>query len=118
MRTMDAQSVARVIAAELREYPWRWTQGVYARDAQDEEVEHDSAAAVCWCLHGFIRHVLQLPASGEFTPTAILSAFEQAAVGKSYDPVTSAEVAFVDWQDAKGRTVADIIAVCDLVAAS
>ena|SRR5581483_1468027 len=118
MPTMDAPSVARVIAAVLREHPEQWTRRVFARDAQGRKVDYRSSAAVCWCLHGFIRHVLQLPADGLETPTEILSAFEQAAVGKSYDPRTSEEVAFVAWQDAEERTVADIIAVCDLVVAS
>jgi len=118
MSTMDAPSVARVIAEQLREHPERWTQRVFARNAQGGEVEHDSEEAVCWCLHGFIRQVLQLPAGVVQTPTAILSAFELAAVGKSYDPRTSDGVGFVGWQDAKERTVADIISVCDLVAAA
>ena len=118
MLTMDARDVGRVIAAELREHPERWTQGKFARNAQGLEVDYNSEQATCWCLYGFIRRLLNIP-PGWGTPIDILSAFDQAAVGKPYyGEYISEELAFVGWQDEPGRTVADIIAVCALVVAS
>jgi len=112
----DVQSLAHRIATELRTHPEHWTQGEFARDAQGGKVDYRSPAAVCWCLHGFIRRELAVPIGGS-TASEILSAFEQAAIGKPYIRDVSG-LGFVAWQDEQGRTVADIIAVCDLVAAS
>jgi ApbE superfamily uncharacterized protein (UPF0280 family) len=49
------------------------------------------------------------------TPIVILSAFEKAAVGRSYDPRRADAVAFVARRDSNERTVADVIAVCNRV---
>jgi hypothetical protein len=115
--SIDAQSVARQIAAELREHPERWTQRTYARDSAGAEVAHDHAKAVCWCLHGLIKRALKL-SDGEAVREEIVSAFELAAVGKPFDPRAVDGLTFPSWQDQAERTVADIIAVCDQVAVS
>jgi hypothetical protein len=43
----------REIAAELRQYPERWTQGEWARDANGRRPEFTDNEPVCWCVFGF-----------------------------------------------------------------
>jgi hypothetical protein len=114
--TPDPRSVAQKIAAELREYPARWTQDVFARNSRGDSVAHDSPEAVCWCLHGLIRRALGLPSGRLRTVGAeIISAFDRAAAVAN--PSDREFRGFVAWQDQECRTVGEIIAVCDWVAA-
>lgn len=113
--TLEAQGIARRIAAQLRAHPEHWTQGVPARDAQGTQVAYSSPEAVCWCLQSLIVRELRRSARESFI-LDILSVFEEA-IAKLYSP-DGAKIGHVRWQDQKERTVADIIAVCDLVATS
>lgn len=46
----------------------KWTKGLYARNADDEDVDPCDPTACCWCLIGGLRKVLKV---GENEPNAI-----------------------------------------------
>lgn len=109
-----AKAIARTLARELRRHPQRWTQGAQARTADGRPTDPRAPGCACWCLMGFI--IRESPHEGD-VDDAVLSAFELAAVGAPYTGGPQC-VQFVSWQDRKSRSVLDIIAVCDAVAAA
>lgn len=105
---MGGASVSEVLAAaaDLLEKPGAWTQfgGFFdpanedantGRDESGNGVDGASADAVCWCIFGAIEKVecgLRLPTTGVL----------EQALGK-----TSQQI--VDWNDAPGRTQAEVV---------
>lgn len=96
------QHIAAEIGKELTEHPERWTQDCYARNQKGESCATDSPRAVCWCILGELS--LRAPESyGLWESFARTSGFKD-----------SNELA--EWNDAPGRTVAEVIALCEQVA--
>ena len=112
--TVTPQQVAADIARELRADVSRWTRGWYARDARGRGCQAQDAQAVCWCLRGAIERRV-----GDENPLTdpIFKAFDKA-LGYDHGDDDSFELQFVPWNDDPQRTAADIIALCDKVAAS
>lgn len=107
---MTPQQVAADIAREYREDAARWTQDWYAKDANGEECSSRDPIAVCWCLRGAIER--RVGDWGDETQT--FRAFD-AALG--HEPEEN-HLYLVEWNDEPGRTVAEVIALCEKVAAS
>jgi hypothetical protein len=85
-----------------------WTQRVYARDARDRAVMYDSPAATCWCLNGALASLAWTGPDPELVEAYRL--VRAAAVGDG------AEFPFeksVKWNDAPGRTQAEVLAAFD-----
>lgn len=53
MSPSDALRAARALLAD----PVRWTQGLYARDADDRNVMISDERATKWCIVGALAHV-------------------------------------------------------------
>lgn len=105
------QAVAADIAREYRGDAAKWTQGWYAKTNEGLEVESDHPKAVCWCLRGAIdKRVKHCSAAYN----EVLQAFEEA-LGYAYD---NCSLHFVGWNDTPGRTVGEVIELCDRVVAS
>jgi hypothetical protein len=83
-------------AADLIEPEGKWTQQFYARDASGSRVPEYTANAVCWCASGAI-----LRTAGDWTSTECGAAhrFLVSAVGASIP----------EWNDAPGRTQAEVV---------
>lgn len=107
-----AQEIAADIARDFREDASRWTQRAWSRDANGVGTYEHSEDAVCWCLRGAID--IRLDPDAAAGP--ILSAFDRAL---GYEPEDDDDtLRFVAWNDAPGRTVGEVIALCDKVAQS
>ena len=99
-------------AADHIEQPGGWTQGVFARDKDGDEVGAESTRAVCRCAAG----ALQLVCGGNLIDcdmaTSVLARaiYARAAVEYSddYGPALDT-VAY--WNDAEGRTQAEVVAM-------
>lgn len=91
---------------ELLASPDSWTRGADARNAlgvSDDDYNHEIEPAfvpVCWCISGAAMQVSGLRDGGVFTYLA-----ETLSVGDS--------TAVVDWNDAEGRTHADVLGLLD-----
>lgn len=110
------QQVAADIAREYREDARRWTQLTWARRSFERfanSCNYDSGEAVCWCLRGAVNKRVGLGS----LEMATLEAFD-AALGDPPDDALDGDILCVRWNDAKGRTVEEVIALCDKVAAS
>lgn len=79
----------------------RWTQRVHARDARGRTCDPRSAAAVCWCAVGALCRAKDIPLDIANPALDVLAA------------VIGPGVHVVDWNDAEGRTHADVLAVFD-----
>jgi hypothetical protein len=105
----DSKTMAADIARELRQHPDRWMQrrlvrfrnGLTSND-QDEVSRED---AVCWCLRGHI-----LKRIGPDTRFIEVDEHFRAALGR--------RVFISEWNDAKDRTVAEVIELCERLAAA
>lgn len=96
------QQIAAEIAQELREHPERWTQGVFARDEKGIPCFPNDSKAECWCILGFIHK--SKPKTPDFWPQLCnLCGIENTGH-------------LSKWNDAPGRTVDDVIALCEKVA--
>lgn len=97
---MTPQELAKSIADELRSDPTRWSQGsAVALDKDGRIVRAEDPSAISWCIIGHaLKRNAELP-----------DEFRIQAGEKMIGCV---------WNDAPGRTVADVIALCDKVAAS
>ena len=97
----DTLSVADALerAADLIEPEGAWTQGALYRDALGEPAGAASGKAVCWCAVGALNEV-----RGPFS-----DAFEavEALLPK---PRTFHLRPLSDWNDAPGRTQAEVVA--------
>lgn len=99
---MDIREIARSIADELREKPDHWTKGAYARDADGVPVPLGSARSSCWCVRGHLaKRGLDRYGSPEETAIEKLTGIQ----------------CLVEFNDEPERTVGDIIALCEKVAA-
>jgi hypothetical protein len=97
--TPTTLALARRVRA-LLEAPERWTQMALARTAEGELCEPTDSVAVCWCLLGAFDHVERGDDVGFIR-------FLEKELGGS---VTR-------WNDAPGRTHADVLALLDRVIA-
>lgn len=107
----DPRSVAADIAREYRDAPQKWIQDYMCMDADGEDwMDPGYEGAVCWCLRGAIdKRVPQGAAK-------VYLAFDRAlghniASEKEHDTLH-----FVSWNDRHGRTVDEVIDLCDAVA--
>lgn len=101
---MTPQEIARSIADELREHPEHWTQGAIARTSEGEElVSFMDKRAVYWCLEGLFYKHARGARFREFSKAIDL------AMGRRVIPFL--------YNDNKDRTVTEIIALCNKVAA-
>lgn len=112
------QEVAADIAREFREDASRWTQEEMARDASGSAIDaldepELAEQAVCWCLRGAIDK--RLPHFGGRSGPVYL-AFDRALGHSIKSEAEHDTLEFVKWNDAPGRTVADVIALCERVA--
>ena len=46
-----------IAAKALLSDPTKWTQGVFARNSDGDEVDPDDSTAVCWCATGAVRKI-------------------------------------------------------------
>ena len=113
---LTPQQIAADVAREYREDLRRWTQGHWARDANGYGVGTRDSRAVCWCLRGAIDKRLQ--GSDQPTFDAIYRAFDKAIGCAWEEGRTDNHVHFVAWNDRPGRTVREVIELCEKVAAS
>lgn len=94
-------------AADLLERPGAWTQGDYARDDMglgigdytEEEREKGGFEPVCFCTIGAINH-----ARGRDPDTALWGDLRRPI----WDVLGETNIA--DWNDAPGRTQAEVVA--------
>lgn len=103
----EPKIIAADIAREFREDSKRWTQGHWARTESGERCTENHQKAACWCLRGAIDK--RTPND----PLAVYVAFD-AALGHTLKPGMRLE--FVDWNDEPGRTVGEVIELCEKVA--
>lgn len=84
-----------------------WTQGVLARDATGAEVGYDDDTATCWCVDGAVTLAAD-EGDGRNDPSwsAAWEALKEVAPGDW-------NVALIDWNDAPGRTQAEVLALLD-----
>lgn len=100
------RQIAADIAKELREHPERWFQGALVKFADGASTSTGAGLlrddAVCWCLEGHIcKRVdseVRWVAMGDFRDAAKITG------------------SLNFWNDERGRTVKDVIALCDEVA--
>jgi len=115
----DARTIARDIAKEFRACPSHWTQGVAARSRCGYAAEASSPRAVCWCLKGAIDLRLHDGIPDQFRrQLAVYRAFD-LVLGYPLPPAHMKDYAalhFTTWNDQRGRTVEEVIALCDKVA--
>jgi hypothetical protein len=97
-----AQEVAADIAAELRITASRWTAESNARDACGTHTGVKNSDAVCWCLFG---HILRR--CGDRAESIAYAMQEIAGIPS-----------IVAWNDKPGRTVAEVIDLCEKIAAA
>jgi len=112
---LTPQAVAADIAKEFREDHTRWTQRWYARLSANPlggscGPHHEKA--VCWCLRGAIDKRFPTDVDVE-TLWPIYEAFD-----KALDRTLENRLHFVDWNDDPKRTIGEVIALCEKVAAS
>lgn len=89
--------VAHVLnaAAKTIARPGRWTQGASARDRTGKEVLSRSPKAVCWCALGAIGRAASSLGQSPYVSVREFEAFIESEVS--------------DWNDALGRTQAEVV---------
>jgi hypothetical protein len=93
---VTAEKLLTKVADHFEAHPETWTQGEYARDAEGSPLgDVKDPAAVCWCMEGAIHW---LAPSGEIADEAFWLCMRSV-------PSTVFE-----FNDAPGRTVAEVIA--------
>ena len=102
MTPADIIAGLRLIQQKLRQ---GWCQHVMARDKNGAMCHYLSSDAVCWCIHG-ASQATGVVSQDVFTPIMKLTNSEG-----DYAALTS-------WNDAPGRTQADVIAMLDQAIAS
>lgn len=93
-----AQEVATDIARELRSNPAAWHQGNFNNGSASY-----GHLATAWCLSGHLRK------RGHALGESVYDAFLEH-IGADY--------VVCEWNDTPGRTVEEVIALCDRVAVS
>lgn len=103
MGQQQEKTVAEVLeaAASLIEPEGAWTQGAYYRDANGREIYADRREAACFCALGAIRIAGDYDASGlpDLNPAA-----------QVLEGVLDTGVGIHEWNDAPGRTQAEVVA--------
>ena len=79
-----------------------WTQGTLARDGNGDPVEPTSDAATCWCSLGAAKAVTKQDLSYGLAWSALLAALPESHRGY-----------ISNWNDARGRTQGQVIALFD-----
>ena len=100
---MTPLTLARQVR-ELLAVPERWTQGAPARSAKGRRVPPSSPSAVCWCVAGAIERQGEVTGARMRDELGVLRAMSKAAQQIAWD-----------WNDAPGRTHADVLALLDRV---
>lgn len=120
---IDVRTVALSIAEELKAHPERWTQGVYARDADGKETDNHTGNVQCRCIMGhiFSRFPTMAHCSDEdIRVMRVMQSQFNIVVSAAYTRTDlngfKEPSAIVNFNDTPGRTVAEIIAVCEKVA--
>jgi hypothetical protein len=75
-----------------------WTKGAYARDAENNTIEPNDPAAVCWCLEGAI--------SGPYEAYCIVARVITTALVESTRQPT---LCLINYNDDYAQTVDDVI---------
>jgi hypothetical protein len=84
-------------AAELLESPGAWTQGRWARNADDSGTLGNDPAAVCFCMLGAFQRVTHCAETAAWSAAElILSSMLRCEVP--------------EWNDTEGRTQAEVVA--------
>lgn len=97
---MSIATTLRAIAQELREHPYHWTQGFYAKDSEGGLTS--VTKGVCWCAHGLIKRDFD---SVDLRIRA--SSLLEVAAGVDHIP---------NWNDAPGRTASEVADAFDKAA--
>jgi hypothetical protein len=96
---IEARAIARSIADELRARPDHWMRGaMWRKDGSDRIVTEKEADVLCLMGHIFKR-------CGDRKSAPVVELFERHL---------SRPIA--DWNDARGRTVEQVVALCERVA--
>jgi hypothetical protein len=112
---VSPEAVAADIAREYRENASHWTQGWIARDREGADLWYvKDPSAVCWCLRGAIDKRID-PWTGAIA-FPIYLAFDRALGFNIASEDEHGTLHFVRWNDRPGRTVGDVIALCEAVA--
>ena len=104
---MTAAEILRA-AAELVERPGAWTQGELARCESGQADHFDAPSAACWCAMGAVFHVAQKSCIWDSTVDA------RAALLRQIQPIES----IAGWNDAPGRTAAEVACLMRRAAAT
>jgi hypothetical protein len=108
-RPSDPKAVIADIARELREHPEHWTQNCFACDRLGIDVLSNDPNAVCWCLHGHVQKRIGWPPRNP-------GEYDYAYYGAILRLLADGCCARVTvWNDEIGRTVDDVIALCEMV---
>lgn len=102
---MNVREIAKSIADELMEHPGHWVQGY----GDEEDV------GPCGCIMNLINRQTH-KSSGVYAAYDLRQHFIDA-IPKSSLVLIGGSPSLSLWNDAKGRTVQDVIEVCDRVAA-
>jgi hypothetical protein len=95
-----------LIAARAKiEAPERWTQGAYAKTAKRNKADPNSPRATCWCILGAVAAVT---GDNPNRPDRAISSGLAAAAG-----VDAYNECVIEWNDAPGRTHAEVLAAFD-----
>ena len=105
--TPSTLALARRVRA-LLEAPERWTQGAIACDGDGEMVSAHARTAVCWCMIGAINRCAARARASVDVNLELRRLLEKARGGT--EPLDF-------WNDAPGRTHADVLALLDRVIA-
>jgi len=109
-KRLTPQVVAADIAREFREDARRWTQKACARDGNGYSCDENDSAAVCYCLRGAINKRVSWDNDLNHE---VCQAFD---IALGHEPTETYR--FVAWNDSPGRTVGEVIGLCEKVAAS
>ena len=90
-------------ARELISVPERWTQGHFARDASGNLVNSSNPAAVCWCVYGATMAAARRVGTTTEGAAEADRALEETFGGDDLDI----------WNDAPGRTHAEVLDLFD-----
>ena len=108
MNTVELLQQARDLIAS----PEAWTQGTYARNASGKRTPLAGPDAVCWCVSGALRRIIER-AETDPIPDPLRDLWYETI------PVVN-RIANLDmystlpiWNDKKGRTHAEVIALLD-----
>lgn len=101
MTDEERKEVAGILSEvrELLSDKSRWTKGSYARDKDGQPVGVRSRKAVCWCLEGAIRKVLERYKNNDH-----YAAYFTLTCKAFMDATGTPDVHIADWNDRHIRT--------------